>query len=25
VTRAWVNVPAGVEGDPSFQRWLRLK
>lgn len=25
VTRYWVNVPAGVENDPQFQRWQRLK
>ena len=25
VTRYWVNVPPGVENDPTFQRWMRLK
>jgi hypothetical protein len=25
VTRYWVNVPAGVERDPEFQRWMRLR
>lgn len=25
VTRSWVNVPPGVESDPTFQRWTRLK
>lgn len=25
VTRYWVNVPPGVENDPEFQRWQRLR
>lgn len=25
VTRYWVNVPPGVERDPEFQRWMRLR
>ena len=25
VTRYWVNVPAGVDRDPEFQRWMRLR
>lgn len=25
VTRYWVNVPPGVENDPTFQRWMHLK
>ena len=25
VTRYWINVPAGAEADPQFQRWQRLK
>lgn len=25
ITRYWVNVPAGVERDADFQRWMRLK
>lgn len=25
VTRYWLNVPPGVENDPEFQRWQRLR
>jgi len=25
ITRYWVNVPVGVENDPSFRRWQNLK
>lgn len=25
VTRYWVNVPPGVEREPEFQRWMRLR